>query len=96
MKKWEINRGGNYYHSFPENELGIVYDSDDRVLFGTNFTKGKVTYSYIPAKFMETGNRYIVHSSINYDGKGNVDLPQDAEIIAFEHLYKTFPDNDFK
>jgi len=92
MRKWTVEED---HKDFPKNKLKIVYDKDDNVLFGSSMTKGKVMYKYIPGEFMENGNRYILSSSIKYDGKGNYDLPEDAEIIDYYDLHKTFIDNVF-
>lgn len=79
----------------PNYILKKVYDTDDNVLFGSSMTKGKVAYNYIPAEHMEDGVDRIVHTSISYDGKGNADLPEDAELMAFEELPKRFTNNEF-
>lgn len=80
----------------PKHELKKVYDSDDNVLFGSRYVKGKVSYNYIPAELMETGNPFIINSSINYDGEGNKNLPADAIVKSFSELPAMFPDNKFK
>jgi hypothetical protein len=79
----------------PHNLLKIVYDKDDNVLFGSRKIKGRVEYNYVPAELMENGNPYIISSSISYDGKGNINLPQDAKIMSFNELPAMFPDNEF-
>ncbi len=79
----------------PEKDLKQVYDTDDNVLFGSRYIKGKVAYDYIPGELMESGIPYIVNSSITYDGKGNADLPKDALIMPFEKLPEMFPENQF-
>lgn len=76
--------------------LKKIYDKDDNVLFGNRYIKGKVSYNYVPAELMETGNPYIISISICYDGKGNEDLPADAIIMEFRELHNMFPDNVFE
>ena len=44
---------------------------------------------------MTTGRPFIISVGISYDGKGNVDLPEDAVIKAFSELGEMFPDNKF-
>lgn len=79
----------------PENELSKVYDTDDNVLFGSNYTKGKVAYVYVPAEKMETGRPFILYISISYDGIGNADLPAGSLLKPFKELPEMFPDNQF-
>lgn len=85
----------NERKEIPRSILKQVYDTDDNVLFGSRYTKGKVSYNYIPAERMSTGRPYIIDSSISYDGKGNVDLPKDALLMPFNKLSEMFPDNEF-
>lgn len=79
----------------PTKDLKQVYDTNDRVLFGSKFIKGKVAYNYIPGELMESGVPHIVSTSISYDGKGNVDLPKGSLIMSFSELPKMFTENQF-
>ena len=81
---------------FPEELLKQVYDKDDRVLLGSSVIKGKVVYSYIPEVFMEDGIPLIINTQVSYDGKGNSDLPEDAELMHFRDLKHKFTNNNFK
>ena len=80
----------------PKDIQKIVYDKDDNVLFGSSMTKGKVKYTYVPAEYMEEGVDFIVTVGIDYDGKGNKNLPKDAEMMHFDDLHKRFTTNQFK
>lgn len=79
----------------PGSDLKQVYDTDDRVLFGSRYVKGKVIYNYVPGELMESGIPYIVNITVSYDGKGNSDLPKDALLIPYEKLPETFTENKF-
>jgi len=83
------------YKDVPKSIKKIIYDKDDDVLFGSRMTKGKVMYEYIPGEFMTTGRDYICGSSCTYDGKGNVNLPKDAELMHYSELKDRFTDNTF-
>jgi hypothetical protein len=95
VKKLSPNAEKAEIKAFPENLLKKVFDKDDNVLFGSNYTKGKVSYNYIPAEYMTTGRPFIIHTSILYDGKGNKDLPKDSLIMTYKELKTMFPDNEF-
>jgi hypothetical protein len=81
--------------NFPQHLLKQVFDKNDSVLFGRNYTKGKVSYNYIPGEFTTTGNPLIISTSIKYDGEGNSTLPEGSLIMDFLDLPKMFPDNKF-
>lgn len=89
------NNQRNIANVFPEKLVESVYDKNDRVLFGSNTTLGKVHYDYIPADYMTTGNPYIISVGIKYDGKGNSDLPEGSKIVTWAELKTMFPDNQF-
>lgn len=72
-----------------------VYDSNDNVLFGSHYVKGKVHYDYIDGEYTKDGIPFIVCVGISYDGKGNSDLPKDSIIMPFKDLPKMFPNNQF-
>lgn len=81
----------------PKSIVKKIYDKDDNVLFGSHYTKGKVSYMYVPGEYMESGNPYIIGSEVSYDGKGNKEgLPNDAILKNFEELPEMFPDNKFE
>lgn len=94
--KWKVNMGTNYYKGFPDSLKGIIYDTNDNVLFGSNVVKGKVMYFYIPGEYMETGRPYYYCTSISYDGKGNSDLPEGAVLMPHKNLKNMFVDNTNK
>lgn len=93
--KWTIDMRTKAQESFPKNLIGIVYDKNDSVLFGSSMTKGKVQYNYIPAEYMDTGRPFIISVSVLYDGKGNSDLPENTLFMNYRDLPKMFPDNIF-
>lgn len=82
--------------AIPDSILKIVYDSNDNVLFGSRYIKGKVKYHYLPQEYTVDGVPYIISTSINYDGKGNSDLPEDALIMQFKDLPSMFINNTFQ
>jgi hypothetical protein len=100
VKLFEEQSAGHKYtpetaKDCPKSSTKKVYDTDDNVLFGSRMVKGKVAYIYVPGELMASGVPYIIGSEVAYDGKGNSDLPKDAEIMAYEDLHKKFTDNKF-
>jgi hypothetical protein len=93
--KWTIEMRGKAQKEFPVELLKIVYDTNDNVLFGSFYTKGKVMYNYIPAEYMTTQRPFIISVTVSYDGKGNQDIPEDSQLMQFGELKKMFPDNTF-
>ena len=89
----DFARGEN--KNFPKQFIQTVYDLDDRVLFGSSYTKGKVQYKYIDKFFSSSGNPFIIETCVSYDGIGNADLPIEAIRIKFSELPKMFPDNTY-
>ncbi len=79
----------------PEELLKKIFDSNDTVLFGTKHTKGKVSCDYIPGELMLNGKPFIVHTTIDYDGIGNANLPKEAIIKEWNELAEIFPENKF-
>ena len=93
--KWTINMKQKASKDFPKELLGVVYDTNDNVLFGCHYVKGKVQYFYIPGEYTNNGNPFITHVSVAYDGKGNSDIPKDSIVMHFSELKNMFPDNTF-
>ena len=94
--KWTVDMRSKAQKEFPESLIGIVYDKNDNVLFGSSYTKGKVQYNYIPSEYMNTGRPFIISVSVTYDGKGNSDLPDNSLFMDYCDLPKMFPDNEFQ
>jgi hypothetical protein len=94
--KWTVEDRELAQKEFPKELLGVVYDRNDKVLFGSNYTKGKVTYNYIPKEYMKEGVPFIIYVSISYDGKGNEDVPKKALFMDFKDLPKMFTLNEFE
>jgi len=90
------DRGTDKIKQFPKELIKKVYDLDDKVLFGSRYIKGKVSYNYIPGEYTIDGIPFIIDVSIRYDNKGNADLPSDAVILPFKELRTMFPNNTFK
>jgi hypothetical protein len=80
---------------FPEEFIQSIYDTDDNVLFGSRYVKGKVHYDYMDGYFTKDGVPFIISVGVSYDGKGNADLPKDAIIMPYSQLPKMFPNNQF-
>jgi hypothetical protein len=92
LGKWEPDT--NTRKNFPEELKEKIYDKDQRVLFGSSWTKGIVYYVYAPGKYMKTGRDFILYSGIDYNGKG-CDLTGKRSAY-FHELAKLFPDNTFE
>jgi len=84
------------FKELPEQFISKVYDVDDNVLFGSRYIKGKVSYNYIDGFFTKDGIPIIMNASIDYDGIGNVDLPEGSILMQFDNLHKMFPNNKFE
>lgn len=84
------------YKDFPKHLLKRILDSDDRVLFGSRYTRGLVEYTYIPGKYMTDGVDYIINSGVTYDGKGlsGLDITKE-EVMSYYDLPKRFTSNKF-
>lgn len=94
--KYSVNdRVNGKVEGFPKELIKSVYDSNDNVLFGSRIVKGKVHYDYIDGEYTIDGVPFITCVGINYDGKGNADLPKDAIIMPYSSLPKMFPNNEF-
>lgn len=83
------------FSELPKEFIKQIYDVNDRILFGSHYTKGKVTYNYIDGFFMKDGIPHILDTSILYDGIGNDDLPDGALTMKFDDLHKMFKNNKF-
>lgn len=93
--KWGIEDRERAQKEFPKELLGIVYDKNDTVLFGSSYTKGRIEYHFIPAEYTKANIPIIISSSCCYDGKGNKDLPNDAILMYFNELPSVFKLNKF-
>lgn len=74
----------------PKEIVSEVYDSNDRVLFGSMVTRGKVSYKYVDAKYTKDNKPIYIGCSVLYDGKGNANLPPEAKIMQFSDIKKMF------
>lgn len=85
-----------------KNEIRTIvkhcYDDDTRVLFGSKWTRGSVSYSYIPAEYMEEGIPFIINSSISYDGGKDYDRAIKGGVMHmhFKELPTVFTMNTFE
>lgn len=77
----------------PKEIVSIMFDIDDRVLFGSHYTRGKVEYRYLEAKFMKDNVPYYLGVSILYDGEGNSTIPENSEMCKWKDLKERFPNN---
>lgn len=94
--KYDINdRVNGKVEGFPKELIKKVYDVNDRVLFGSSYTKGKVAYEYVDGIYTKDGVPFIICVSILYDGVGNYDLPTGSTKVSFNDLPKMFPNNEF-
>jgi len=59
-----------FIESVPEQDKDVYYDSNDRVIMGSNVGRGLVTYKYIPAKFVDNNKPIYLGWETCYDGKG--------------------------
>lgn len=80
---------------FPKEFIKSIYDTNDNVLFGSSYVKGKVHYDYMDGYYTKDGIPFIISVGIKYDGKGNSDLPEDAIKMPFSQLPHMFPNNIF-
>jgi hypothetical protein len=84
-----------------KNEIRTIvkqcYDDDTRVLVGSGWTRGSVSYNYVPAEYMEEGIPFIVSSSISYDGGKAYDraIESGAMHMHFKELSTVFTMNNF-
>lgn len=86
LRKWDRNAMNK--KDIPETLISKIYNEDDNVLFGSCYTKGKVSFHYLDGKYSTDGKHIYLHSSILYDGEGNSTLPKDAIIMSFNNIKK--------
>jgi len=86
ITKWDRNQIDHRNHGIPKEFISVFYDSDDNVLFGSTVTKGLVSYHYVRGEHSVDGKPIFLHSSIEYDGKGNKDCPNPELIKDFEDI----------
>lgn len=70
----------------PEEIKSVFYDEDDRVLFGSCFTKGLVSYYYIDKKFSKDGKHIFLYACIDYDGKGTAGVEKKELIKPYKYI----------
>lgn len=90
LGKWDRNDMNR--KNVPKEIISVFYDLNDNVLFGSDMTKGLVTYSYLESKFSIDNKPIYLHCSISYDGKGNANCPDKTLIRSFEYI-KDFLEN---
>ena len=84
--KW--NRNNIDKNKIPKEIISKFYDSDDNVLFGSQFVKGLVSYSYLEGKYSVDGKPIYLYNSILYDGKGNSEIKDKSLIRDFNTIKK--------
>jgi hypothetical protein len=92
---WSPEQKPYELQKFPQSLRKTIYDTDDRVLFGSRYVKGLVFYEFIPGEYMTTTRPYIIGSGIIYNGKGLDAISPDAPKMAYKDLPTMFPDNVF-
>jgi hypothetical protein len=88
LGKWDrlkINRDN--VKQIPKSIISIFYDEDDKVLFGSNMTRGLVEYKYLDSKFSIDKKPIFLYSSINYDGKGISQLSEEQRTSIKSYNY---------
>ncbi len=90
LGKWSYAELKVKENKFPKELEGVYYDNNDRVLFGSSYTRGKVGYHYAPAEFVKEGVPVYLHCSILYDGEGNSTLPEGVEMVNWKDLKNIF------
>jgi hypothetical protein len=86
LRKWDRNTMNK--KDIPETLISKIYDENDNVLFGSCYTKGKVSFHYLDGKYSTDGKHIFICSSVLYDGEGNSTLPKDAIIMSFNNIKK--------
>lgn len=87
LNKWSIDHD---LREFPKELLKVLYDKDQRVLFGSSMTKGIVTYNFIPKEYTINGNNLYVSTTVDYNGKGcNL---TGKKTISFKEIKTFFPE----
>lgn len=85
LSKWKKT---DNLKNFPRELIKVLYDSDQNVLFGRAYTKGIVTYEYIPKEYTVDNKDLFLYSSISYNGKGC--SLEDKDVTTFEEAQKRF------
>lgn len=67
LNKWSLK---DNLKEFPKELLLTLYDENQNVQFGSNITKGIVTYNIIPKDYTINGIPLYLSSSISYNGEG--------------------------
>ena len=80
----------DYRKNIPEEYKEQFYDSDDRVLMGSNFGIGLITYNYIPAKYSLDNKPIYLGFRINYDGEGLKNCPNKSRVRSFNEVKEFF------
>ena len=84
LNKWDRNNLTK--EDIPKEIISCFYDEDDKVLFGTKFTKGLVCYNYLDAKYSVDNKPIYLGSTVTYDGIGNAGCPNPELIKDFEWI----------
>lgn len=84
MKLWDRNNLTK--QDIPKEIISCFYDEDDKVLFGTKFTKGLVCYNYLDAKYSVDNKPIYLGATVTYDGIGNAGCPNPELIKDFEWI----------
>lgn len=91
LAKWnrkEINKEN--IKQIPKDIISVFYDKDDRVLIGSNVTRGLVSYYYLDGKFSSDGKPIFLYNSISYNGKGNLECPDPNKIKTHKFINDYF------
>jgi len=86
LGKWDRDKLPERRQGIPKEIISRFYDEDDRVLFGSRYTKGRVEYEYLEGKFSTDGYPIYIGNSVLYDGKGNEDVKDKGLIRPFEFI----------
>jgi len=88
LGKWDRKKllTMNDKKAIPAEILSVFYDKNDNVLFGSNYTKGLVTYNYLEGKFSTDGKPIYISCSVSYDGRGNDNCPNPELIKEFSYI----------
>lgn len=90
LKKWDRNTCVK--NDIPKEIISRFYDVNDRVLFGSSWVKGLVSYEYLESKYTTDGKPLYICCSISYDGKGN-DGVEDKSLIKDFNYIKNYINN---
>lgn len=67
LSKWSIT---DDLSKFPSELIKVLYDTGQKVLFGSSYTKGIVTYQYIDKMFTIKNRDILISTSVDYNGEG--------------------------